>query len=441
MKTRFINRRTSRLYENSTGRQWHMVLIFGDEVQTSGPAVDGRIKAEFRNRHGFIDEDHLSTQAALEIYFIDVGQGDSTFVVTPERKKVLIDGGQNRRALGFLAWKYRLDKDGPPIDIDLIVLSHADGDHLDGLIPIIQHPKIRVHRIVHSGIATYQSGAFATSLGDLDPTETYLTTLHDSLEALAGQNLSDSFDSWRQAIVDEGASYNAVDITSGSIDLGDSEITIDVLGPRLEVQNGNSVCRWFKKPDLTINGHSVILRMNYKDVSALFTGDLNTEGAEYLLEDPALALKMDTHIFKAPHHGSHKFHMPLFEAIRPQVTVISSGDLPDHGHPRAVFIGAVGLASRSTNPLVFSTEIAATFLESSDSAEPDEGLCLEELDVHETESNAIARRLFKRRLHGMINIRTDGKQLYAARRVASGYWWESYGPIEPAPRPSIFGDG
>jgi hypothetical protein len=98
------------------------------------------------------------------------------------------------------------------------------------------------------------------------------------------------------------------------------------------------------------------------------------------------------------------------------------------------------LASRSTKPLVFSTEIAATFVEAGERAEPEEDANLEELDFRETESNATARRVFKRRLHGMINVRTDGEQLFAARRVAAGYWWESYGPITPAPRPSIFGD-
>jgi len=228
VNTRYITRKTSRLYEASTGKKWHMVLIFGDEVQISGSAINGRIQAEFRNRHGFIDQDHLGLEPGLELYFNDVGQGDSTFVVTSERKKILIDGGLNRRALGFLAWNYRLDKDGPPVDIDLLVLSHADGDHLDGLIPIIKHPKIRVHKIVHSGIATYQSGTFDTSLGNLDPSETYLTTRHDRLDDLAGQNLSGSFDSWRQAIVDEGASYNAADISTGSLDVGDPEITIKV---------------------------------------------------------------------------------------------------------------------------------------------------------------------------------------------------------------------
>jgi phosphoribosyl 1,2-cyclic phosphodiesterase len=66
------------------------------------------------------------------MYSIDVGQGDATFIVTPNRKKILIDGGLNRRALGFLIWRYRLDKPENSVDIDLMVLTHADSDHLKG---------------------------------------------------------------------------------------------------------------------------------------------------------------------------------------------------------------------------------------------------------------------------------------------------------------------
>ena len=145
---------------------------------------------------------------------------------------------------------------------------------------------------------------------------------------------------------------------------------------------------------------------------------------------------MNAHVFKAPHHGSHEFHPPLLEAVRPQISVISSGDDPDHGHPRAVFVGGVGRASRSSSPLVFSTEIAATFVEAGETAETEGEASLERLDFTTLDANAQARRLFKLRLHGMINVRTDGQQLYAARRVAAGYWWESYGPLLPAPRPA-----
>ena len=37
----------------------------------------------------------------LKIYFIDVGQGDSTLIVTPHNKTILIDGGGSEKS-----WNY-----------------------------------------------------------------------------------------------------------------------------------------------------------------------------------------------------------------------------------------------------------------------------------------------------------------------------------------------
>jgi len=431
MPIKYINSKTSPLYRSSTGGSREMVLIFGDEVETKGSPIDGRVQAEFRGREGFISQNHLGSKPALEIYFIDVGQGDSAFIVTPNRKKILIDGGINKRAFGFLAWKYRFDtKGGPPVDIDLLALSHADGDHIDGLTPIILHPRVNVRKIIHNGIAVFKDGTFDTTLGNLDTNKKYLVTRHDSLDDLKGLALSDSFEKWRRAIAKEWTPYNAVDSTTGIIDVGDPDVTIEVLGPRLDVNRGKPVYRWLDGEAPTINGHSVVLRLNYGDVSVLFPGDLNSDGAKNLLEDPSLSYKLDAHVFKSPHHGSHDFYRPFLEAVKPQITMISSGDDPDHGHPRAVFIGAIGQVSRSTTPLVFSTEIAATFVEAGVKAKQEtKYMDLKDLNLRAPDANSRARDLFKRRLHGMINVRTDGKHLYAARRVAAGYAWESYGPL------------
>jgi competence protein ComEC len=436
MATKFVSRKTSRLYDAAEGGTWRMVLIFGDEVETTGPSSNGRVPARFRGRDGWIKQDHLGSMPALELYFIDVGQGDSTFIVTPSRKKILVDGGKNRRALGFLAWKYRLDQGVDPIEIDLLVVSHGDEDHLAGLAPIVSHPKIQVRRIVHNGIATFQTGAFQTTIGDrVDHAGSkYLVTHHDSPQELTRSQLSPVFQDWRDA-VPENASCEAVDSTTGFLNVGEPAVRIEVLGPRRETlaANGMKAYRWFGDPADTINGHSVVLRLEYEDTSVLLPGDLNRQGARNLLEDPAITQKLAAHVFKAPHHGSHQYHRPLLDAIRPQISVISSGDDPDHGHPRAVFVGGVGLASRSGAPLVFSTEIAATFVEAGETVVEVGDSILESLNVHETGALAVARKLFKRRLHGMINVRTDGRDLYAARRVTAGYWWESYGPLHAAP--------
>jgi len=89
MAEKYINVKTSPLYKSSTGnsRLQNLVFIFGDGINTEGQAENGRVPATFRGRKGFVDGEDLTDKPALEMYFIDVGQGDSTFIVTPNRKK------------------------------------------------------------------------------------------------------------------------------------------------------------------------------------------------------------------------------------------------------------------------------------------------------------------------------------------------------------------
>ncbi len=410
------------------------MLIFGDEVETTGAESNQRMPVKYRDRQGYIKKEHLGSSPALEVYYIDVGQGDSTFIVTPERRNILIDGGQNMRALGFLAWKYRLDKPGSSVDIDLLVLTHADSDHINGLVPIINHPGITVRHIVHSGIATFEKGAYQTALGDLDVTGKYLITRHSNLLDLGAASLSKEFFEWKDAVSKRGIDYSAVDSRDKHLDIGEPKVTIDIIGPRVDMIGGKPAYKKYEDESKTINGHSVVLRLNYDDVSFLFTGDINEKSAKYLMEEPSLTDKMDAHVLKAPHHGSHDFYLPFLEAVKPQISVISSGDNPDHGHPRALFIGSVGRSSRSEKPLVYSTEIAATFVEIGQAVTLKENSDLRTEDFKKTEANVKARLLFKQRLNGMINVRTDGHKIYTARRVAAGYWWETYDPLAPVSR-------
>ncbi len=69
----------------------------------------------------------------LKIYFIDVGQGDSTLIVTPKHKKILIDGGGSENSESYDVGKntlipYLLDRGIK--EIDYIFISHFDSDHV-----------------------------------------------------------------------------------------------------------------------------------------------------------------------------------------------------------------------------------------------------------------------------------------------------------------------
>jgi len=437
MAQRFLDKKTRRFYfETNGGGRKSYVLTFGDEVNTrtgAAPSGSDYKRVEYRGRLGEWKEPPLMTKRSLEMYFLDVGQGDAAFIVTPNNTKILVDGGLRDRALGFLIWKYRLDLAGNTVTIDHLFLSHADKDHVEGLIPLLNHPRITVNAIHHNGIGLFDSG-FNTDIGNLSSGE--LTTLHDTLQDLNGLDLASGdgavYADWIQAVQDSGASYGRLDRTQGVFDIGDPEVTVEILGPILE--NGGQSLRWFSDKAHTINGHSLVFRITYGFVRAFFSGDLNEEGSEHLLSTPNAALNVNSHILKAPHHGSHEFSPELFDAVNPMITIVSSGETPDHGHPRANFLGVIGSSGRGDEPLLFSTEISALFVDAGDpaaSADGDTSVEFDDLDFSTSAANTEARLRFKKLLPGIINVRTDGEQIYAFRRVQQGYQWESYGPIDP----------
>lgn len=428
MEKRFLENKTKRFYFNNGIEDTSYVAIHGDELEVD-PAQDNtnnpRRDAIYRGRQGAIPSNtKLLDKRSMELYFLDIGQGDASFVVTPNDIKILVDGGLKDRALGFLIWKYRLDQAPNKVVIDYLFLSHADKDHVVGLIPLLNHPKIEVKHIYHNGIGLYEDG-HNTELGTTQNGK--LVTLHSSLRDLQGESLKSDFGEWIDAVTTSGATYKRLDASDGFLPVGDASVQLEILGPILEA---DQTFKWFGGKSHTINGHSLVFRLDYQHVRTFFSGDLNVEGSEHFLAVPSNNLRANAHIFKAPHHGSHEFSRELLHAVHPMVTIVSSGETPDHGHPRAVFLGGLGLAGRGRMPLIFSTELSALFVDAGDSEAlihaDSEVTTLDDLDFSNSASNKEARQRFKKILPGIINVRTDGEKIYSFRRVQMGYQWESY---------------
>jgi hypothetical protein len=91
----------------------------------------------------------------------------------------------------------------------------------------------------------------------------------------------------------------------------------------------------------------------------------------------------------------------------------------------------VGRNGRTDTPLIFSTELVAHFAYDPDAAAADA-----DVPVDPTDPAMIpqARRHFKKRLNGIINIRSDGNHIYAYRRIPTDDQFVKYGPINRAAR-------
>ena len=79
-----------------------------------------------------------SNDRALEVHVIDVDQGDSTLIITPDKKSILIDAGEDIYARNVI----RELKISGINQIDIVVATHFDKDHIGGLDKVLNNFKI-----------------------------------------------------------------------------------------------------------------------------------------------------------------------------------------------------------------------------------------------------------------------------------------------------------
>ncbi len=441
----------------------------------------------------------------LKIDFVDVQQGDGSVIETPKGKVLLIDGGDNQLFARYLANRYRGTSATKPKKIDCVVVTHGDADHFQGLAEIHdsetdQHlnsskwKRLFIHpqRIFHNGLvkrpkkkANGQNRKETEMLGQTktvkDPDTgkdiTIITGLEKDLLAVDDGELNLPFQKWKKALKeykkrgsikfrrlekDDDAAFDFLQAESISVQVFGPIITkvgavkgLKFLGkppggPRIGQESLNLEGVGFKGSSAshTINGHSIIFRLNYGGFNFLFSGDLNDEAGRTLAKAHSQGkLNLQSEVFKVPHHGSADFSGAFIQSVSPVVSVVSSGDesaRKEYIHPRATLVGALGKYSRVEEPLIFVTELVA-FFNMEGFVRPEfhklgnDGAALIDNGVAITNSKAKSRFFaFSRAAFGIVMARTDGERLLvytnsgqAAMKEAYAYRINEFGKPEP----------
>jgi competence protein ComEC len=228
-------------------------------------------------------------RGALLVEAIDVGQGDSLLVITPDGKTLLVDGGGFGGGPGQAPQDFDIGEEvvSPSLwargisHLDVVALTHAHSDHMGGLPSVLRN--------FHPG---------ELWVGNNPQTTAY------------------------RALLDEAT---ALHMRIRGFRSGDSfafgETQVQVLAPFRDYHPGEEPA----------NNDSLVLHVAYGATSAMLEGDAEAPIEQAMLSEPGL----ESTLLKVGHHGSITSTRPEFlERVAPQWAVISCGLHNRYGHPR-----------------------------------------------------------------------------------------------------------
>ncbi len=95
-------------------------------------------------------KDDIQEERLLEVNFVDIGQGDGGFIVTPKDKFIIIDAGEGDNMYRFLRWRF--GGFGRRVTFECAIISHPDKDHYGGFEPLFTDTKVHFETVFHNGI-------------------------------------------------------------------------------------------------------------------------------------------------------------------------------------------------------------------------------------------------------------------------------------------------
>lgn len=246
-------------------------------------------------------DDQFKPQPELKAHFLDVGQGDSSLIVTPNGKTILIDGGKSTAGEKVVAYL----KQAGISSIDLLVATHPDADHIGGLIDVLD--QVEVEKVLDSGKS--------------HTSQTYL----DYLTLIDEKNIP--FE-----VAEEGSSISL-----------DSALTIKVLNSGSDAKDNNE--------------SSVILKITYGQIDFLYTGDAEIQQEAEMVSK----YNVEAEVLKAGHHGSDTSTSQEFiNEVQPEVSILSYGEGNSYGHPYSEIVNRLKAIGSDIYSTAVSGDIVVT---------------------------------------------------------------------------------
>ncbi|MEE8541170.1 MAG: DNA internalization-related competence protein ComEC/Rec2 [Desulfobacterales bacterium] len=266
-------------------RSEHSSRSYGQDVSKTRLAkvlivialIAGSIDAGWWAYHRFGHKD-------LRVTMIDVGQGGATLLELPKGKNLLIDGGGfsdnsvfdvGARVVAPLLWRNKIKT------IDTLILSHPNSDHLNGLLYIAKHFKVK---------EVWTNNEEADTLG-----------YKRFLEIVREEDIR--VPNFKRLLRDRNM----------------QGVRLQILYPPADFLEKRQKEKWRNS-----NNNSLVIKVSFGTTALLFPGDIMVAAEKELINVAGNRLKST--ILIAPHHGSRSSSTPAFlNRVQPASVVISSG--------------------------------------------------------------------------------------------------------------------
>lgn len=220
----------------------------------------------------------------IQASFIDIGQGDSSFIKLSSGENILIDGGD--KGSGEALRRYFADNSINKLDAAIV--SHYHADHAEGIYELMNEFHIDI--IYMPNVKTRPE-------------------LHDDLVRRADK---------KGIKIKYIASGDKITFKDGTV--------FDVLFPDEGIFSNIG-----DNGEANINNDSLVIKVSYGETDFLFTGDLESDAEKALVKS---SNNLDCEVLKVGHHGSKTSSSKVFlNAVTPEYAVISAGRNNRYKHP------------------------------------------------------------------------------------------------------------
>ena len=248
-----------------------------------------------------IDEE---SNEILKVYFVDVGQGDS-IILSKGNESMIIDAGPNSSEIKLINFINSLNI----TRFKYVVGTHVHEDHIGGMEKVISN--------------------FEVSKVIFPKTISTTKTFNDFIDSVKNKGLN-------LTLPKVGDVYYLSD-----------DVKIQIVAPNSEYYDNQ-------------NNYSIVLKVTYKDVSFLFTGDAETLSEKEILQND---IDISADILKVGHHGSNTSTSSKFlDVVNPKYAIISLGKDNSYNHPHSEIITRLSIR----NIIIYRTDILGTILVKTD---------------------------------------------------------------------------